>query len=68
MNNYIEITQALSLKGCPFCGKSAFLSWHTYGCKNPVTFFIECNGCHAVTFEFDTPEEAAENWNRRATE
>lgn len=55
------------LKSCPFCGGEAFLSEFiydlAYGCV--ITNFVECNGCHATTFEYDTEEEAIEAWNRR---
>ena len=56
------------LKSCPFCGESAFTAEYIYHLdQGYVTMhFVECNGCHATTFEYDTEEEAANAWNRRA--
>lgn len=58
------------LKPCPFCGAEAFLDKYVYdlepGCAS--THFVECNGCHATTFEYDSKEEATEAWNRRAND
>ena len=55
------------LKLCPFCGSTAFLTEYDYDLGNGyvVTHVVECNGCHAQTFEYDSPEEAIEAWNRR---
>ena len=56
----------IELKPCPFCGNTAFVSEYLY---DPyITFFVECNGCHATTFEFATSAEAIEAWNRRVSE
>ena len=52
------------LKPCPFCGGEPFVDYYDYE-KYGKTYVICCNGCHAETFERDTPEEAAEAWNRR---
>ena len=56
------------LKPCPFCGGKAFLSEVLYYCEpgRCTTQFIECNECHATTYEYNTEEEAIEAWNRRA--
>ena len=56
------------LKPCPFCGDNAFLAEWTYDLTlgNVLMHFVECNGCHAITFEYDTEEEAIKAWNRRA--
>lgn len=56
------------LKNCPFCGGNAFTTEYTYN-LNPgrvLVHFVECNKCHAQTFEYDTEEEAIEAWNKRA--
>lgn len=55
------------LKPCPFCGGDAFLAEYDYslGDYYVVTHVVECNGCHATTFEYDSPKEAADAWNRR---
>ena len=57
----------IELKTCPFCGSSAFCSEYDYELYNGcvVLHFVECNGCHVTTFEYDTEEEAIEAWNRR---
>jgi Lar family restriction alleviation protein len=56
------------LKPCPFCGSKAFLSEFVYDLElgRVKMQFVECNGCHATTYEYDTEEEAIEAWNRRA--
>ena len=55
------------LKTCPFCGGSAWCGDNVYELDNGYVtlYFVECNGCHATTFEYDTEEEAAYAWNRR---
>ena len=57
----------IELKTCPFCGSSAFLAEYDYAIDNGyvATHVVECNGCHATTFEYSSPEEAADAWNRR---
>jgi Lar family restriction alleviation protein len=59
----------IELKPCPFCGGEAFLAEYDYALDNGyiATHFVECNGCSVTTFEYDSPEEAAEAWNRRVT-
>ena len=48
----------MELKPCPFCGGEAhFVNGSTW---------LACAGCGAETSFFDTQEEAAEAWNRRA--
>ena len=56
------------LKPCPFCGGKAFLSEYLYSCEpgRCTTQFVEFNGCHTTTYEYNTEEEAIEAWNRRA--
>ena len=55
------------LKLCPFCGGTAFCNEYVYAFDSYCveTHLVECNGCHATTFEYDTEEEAIEAWNRR---
>ena len=55
------------LKPCPFCGGEAFLAEYVYELYNCFVsmHFVECNGCHTTTFEYDSEEEATEAWNRR---
>lgn len=57
----------IELKPCPFCGNSAFVVEYDYTVDNGYIplYVVECNGCHATTFEYDTEEEAAAAWNRR---
>ena len=55
------------LKPCPFCGEEAFV------CENPYylehlkisLYAVECNGCHATTFEYGSADEASKAWDRR---
>lgn len=56
-----------NLKLCPFCGSTAFCSEYIYEFDTycVVMHFVECNGCHTTTFEYDTEEEAINAWNRR---
>jgi Lar family restriction alleviation protein len=55
----------MELKPCPFCGRK--------GCPPSLTkadvdwFCISCNECYTEGPMKDTPEEAAEAWNRRAS-
>lgn len=60
------------LKQCPFCGSkwvqvryinNPFDKNHVYGGHRG-----ECTDCHVSTKACRTPEEAIENWNRRATD
>ena len=55
----------LKLKPCPFCGGKAEVE---YGASGYNVYQIGCqNGeCFAYAGWGDTPEEAAEAWNRRA--
>ena len=57
----------IELKPCPFCGNSAFVTEYDYTIDNGYIplYVVECNGCHAQTFEYDSMEEASEAWNRR---
>lgn len=51
------------LKPCPFCNGEAEM-------RNPwmssANFYVECYECGCTTAIFDTPEKAAEAWNKRA--
>ena len=59
----------IKLKPCPFCGSRAKIHKRSDG-----YYYVDCsldNGfCHVIprTWIYDTPEEAAEAWNRRAGE
>lgn len=55
------------LKPCPFCGGKAAIQTHKFfGLQN--TYGVVCLDCYAQTRQFyDTEEEAAKAWNRRAT-
>ena len=56
------------LKPCPFCGGEAFTVENLYYCEpgRVGLWTVECNGCHATTFEYDSEQEAIEAWDRRA--
>lgn len=56
------------LKSCPFCGGKPFITTYNYIIDKKGTIFtfaVECNGCHAVSIESKTEEEAIKAWNRR---
>ena len=59
----------IKLLPCPFCGSRAEIHKMTNG-----QYYVDCsldNGfCHVIpkTGGYDTPEEAAEAWNRREGE
>lgn len=62
----------IKLKPCPFCGgKARLLSEMRFG-KQKKVWFVACGGlgCGVMpeTIDADTPQEAAEIWNRRAGE
>ena len=56
------------LKPCPFCGGEAkvyrrIFDWETWDYK------VECSKCHcAATENYDTKQEAIEEWNTRVAE
>lgn len=61
----------MELKPCPFCGGKAepdALMIGEAGKDNatPHGHFIECQTCLTISGSAETPEEAAEAWNRRA--
>lgn len=57
----------LELKPCPFCGGKAEIQ---YGACDYNVYQVVCHNeqdcCNAMNGWSDTPEEAAEQWNRRA--
>ena len=53
---------SIELKPCPFCGGKARLCISEY-----IPPWIECD-CGVFTEGQNTAEEAAEMWNRRATD
>lgn len=55
----------IKLKPCPFCGGEAEIQ---YGACDYNVYQAVCKGqnCNAMNGWSDTPEEAAEAWNRRA--
>ena len=56
---------AAELKPCPFCGGEAEI---ISGASNRQVFFVTCDTCGAETpWIARTKAEAAEAWNRRAT-
>lgn len=59
----------VELKQCPFCGASAFLTEYNYEFDSHcvVMHVVECNGCHATTFEYDSKKMAIDAWNKRVT-
>jgi len=54
-----------NLKPCPFCGGEAFIIEHKFYKLNSA-FGVRCNECGSESRQFfDSPNEAAEAWNRR---
>ena len=55
----------IKLKSCPFCGGEAEIQ---YGACDYNVYQAVCKeqNCHAMSGWSDTPEEAAEAWNKRA--
>lgn len=58
-----------NLKKCPFCGGEGYIDDHFFktlsedSCR---TYGVVCRDCGVQTRQFyDTPDEAAEAWNRR---
>lgn len=61
ISKYLEEHSDIELKPCPFCGGVAeFVLGEQYS-----NDWIQCSSCGVETPCFDTPEEAAEAWNRR---
>lgn len=54
----------MELKRCPFCGGRARVEpiGRYDGCEK---FKVRCVGCLAVTYNYDSYEEAVKAWNRR---
>ena len=53
----------IELKPCPFCGGEANL---VQGSSGKLLPWVRCRDCGAETSDYDSVEEAAEAWNRRA--
>lgn len=56
----------IELKPCPFCGNKGEIEHK----RNLFTWIVQCsnNSCPAsymIGMDYDTKEEAVENWNRR---
>lgn len=64
------MTDEIEIKPCPFCGGEAKLESNDYGGKPLWT--VRCRwaggGVYVATIDADTPQKAAELWNRRAGE
>ena len=51
------------LKPCPFCGSDEiYITWYEQNKK----YSIGCNNCPVDMFGYETDEEAAKAWNKRA--
>ena len=66
-NNKDEI----ELKPCPFCGSEAEIRSLDKSIFNPAApeefiFFGGCTKCGTTGPDYETPEKAAAEWNRRA--
>lgn len=62
----------VKLKPCPFCGSEAEIVWDVdagYNSFPEENYHVRCIRCGCDlggVFGFETEEEAAETWNRRA--
>lgn len=66
-----KISDEIKLKPCPFCGHEAEIVSFTLNSGGRV-WYVQCpwTDCEVSieTFDRDTPQEAAELWNRRVGE
>ena len=54
----------MELKPCPFCGSDNVEIHIPYMISD--MYMVQCYDCNCNTAIFETPEKAAEAWNRRA--
>ena len=54
------------LKSCPFCGGNAKLGAepNDYG-LSPLLWYVECEKCGVLQYQFISDHDAIEAWNRR---
>ena len=52
------------IKLCPFCGKEATIV--DFWDEDPAGYAFRCTGCGIETPRFESAEDAARFWNRRA--
>ena len=67
-NNHLIVKYTGELKPCPYCGgKPTMVHHRTYsGYKEKgLPYAVFCFECEAHTKYADTPDDAADNWNRR---
>ena len=56
----------MELRNCPFCGGTAHVQRHVFSGLSD-TFGVVCTACGVQSAQwYDTQEDAAEAWNRRA--
>lgn len=65
MSDDIVISDAIRLDACPFCGGGAILQVRRFGMEGFDRFAAGCPECAMWFGWYETPEEAAERWNRR---
>ena len=53
------------LKPCPFCGSSNLMTVKTINEYFDFVSYVKCKTCGVKTLECESPEVAAEAWNRR---
>ncbi|MBQ8693126.1 MAG: Lar family restriction alleviation protein [Synergistaceae bacterium] len=53
----------VKLKHCPFCGGEALIG--TYWGQE---YYAQCQDCFSASDDFNTPQDAADAWNRRVGE
>ena len=69
----MKMIEEIKLKPCPFCGREAeFVSFKPNNNSSRRIWYVQCpwTDCEVSieTFDTDTPQEAAELWNRRVNE
>ena len=53
------------LKPCPFCGGKANLVVRHNQTLTWIRYYVKCERCVATTANYEKPEHATGNWNRR---
>lgn len=68
MRQYAKMLNGIKLRSCPFCGHEA--EFVSYTLDDRRVWYVQCpwTDCEVSVegFDKDTPQEAAEIWNRRA--
>ena len=60
------MNEKIELKPCPFCGGEAELKEYRLTAKADSRHVVYCQKCGVITRFYESPEAAAEAWNRRS--